>query len=70
MNKIKNFPYKINDIITEEENKELEDNFGKIFCQNELVPFIKNEKELDEIENDIQDEIIEERNKKYRIVKI
>ena len=70
LNKIKNFPYKINDIITEEENKELEDNFGKIFCQNELVPFIKNEKELDEIENDIQDEIIEERNKKYRIVKI
>ena len=25
---------------------------------------------MDEIENDIQDEIIEERNKKYRIVKI
>ena len=69
--KVKNFPYKVNDIITEEENQELDNNFGKIFFQKELMPFVNGEYESDENNEDVQnDEISQKKDRKYRIVKI
>ena len=71
LTKVKNFPYKVNDIITEEENQELDNNFGKIFFQKELMPFVNGEYESDENNEDVQnDEISQKKDRKYRIVKI
>ncbi|MCZ2846304.1 MAG: DNA-directed RNA polymerase subunit beta', partial [Candidatus Bathyarchaeota archaeon] len=69
--KIKYFPYKVNDIITQEEDKKLEENFGKIFYQKKsLIPPVKNGRENEEVEEEIRKENSEEKEKEYRIVKI
>jgi len=71
LSKIKNFPYKVNDIIGEEENSELEENFGRIFFQIERVIEETNVIELNEKDENVQNnETITEREKKYKIVKI
>ena len=70
LNKIKNFPYKVNDIISEEENQELEENFGKIFYQKELVPSMNSLNDPGKMGENDPEENIQEVNRKYRIVKI
>ncbi len=75
VNKIKIFPYKVGDIISEKDDLELQQRFGRIFYQKELLfPVEEKEIEIDETAEEINKEIekdtIEDKEKKYRIIKI
>lgn len=75
INKMKIFPHKIGDVISEKDDRELQKKFGRIFYQKELLlPFEEKEIEIDEttgeIKEEIEREIIKDKEKKYRIIKI
>jgi len=76
VNKIKIFPHKVGDLISEKDDRELQEKFGRIFYQKELLfPIEEKEIEIDEITGKIKDEIekdaiIKDKEKKYRIIKI
>lgn len=75
VNKIKIFPHKVGDLISEKDDRELQEKFGRIFYQKELLfPIEEKEIEIDEITGKIKEEIekdaIKDKEKKYRIIKI
>ncbi|MEA1939947.1 MAG: DNA-directed RNA polymerase subunit beta' [Candidatus Caldatribacteriota bacterium] len=71
VNKVKNFPYKVDDVITEEEDNKLVEKFGRIFYQKELLlPVTENGNKSEETEEETEKDTVEEKEKKYRILKI
>jgi len=80
VNKVKTFSRKIGDVISEEEDQDLQKIFGKIFYQKELLfPVSKeeeseNEEEKEEVEEGIKEEVkeedVENKETQYRITKI
>ncbi|HDK27074.1 MAG TPA: DNA-directed RNA polymerase subunit beta' [Candidatus Atribacteria bacterium] len=75
VNKLKIFPYKVGNIISEKDDQKLRTKFGGIFYQRELVfPAAKEENEIDKIiegeDVENKEEILEDSEKKYRIIKI
>jgi len=74
-NKIKIFPHKIGDLISEKDDRKLQEKYGKLFYQRELQ-FPVNEKEIEidektgEIKASVQKETTKAKEKKYRISKI
>ncbi len=80
VNKVKIFSRKIGDVISEEEDQDLQKIFGKIFYQKELLfPVSKeegseNEEEKEEVEEGIKEEVkeedVEDKETQYRITKI
>ena len=75
VSRLKIFPQKVGAIITEEEDRRLQEKFGRIFYEKELV--LPQEKEEDKEEKIIEGknegnkkEIAEDKEKKYRITKI
>jgi len=75
VNKIKIFPHKVGEIISEKDELKLQEKFGRIFYQKELLfPIEEKEVEIDETTGEIKEEIekdtIKDKEKKYRIIKI
>jgi len=75
INKIKIFPRKAGEIISEKDDLELQERFGRIFYQKELLfPIEGKEIEIDETTGEVKEEIrketIKDKEKKYRIIKI
>ncbi|HBY57464.1 MAG TPA: DNA-directed RNA polymerase subunit beta' [Candidatus Atribacteria bacterium] len=75
VNKLKIFPYKVGNIISEKDDQKLRKKFGEIFYQKELVfPATKEENETDKItegeEEEVKKKIVKDNEKKYRIIKI
>ena len=79
INKVKIFSHKIGDVISEEEDQDLQKIFGKIFYQKELLfPVSKEEesegeKEKEELEEgikEVKEEEVENKETQYRITKI
>jgi len=80
VNKVKIFSHKIGDVISEEEDQDLQKIFGKIFYQKELLFPANKEEESDEGEaekeeveegiKEIREEEVESKEAQYRITKI
>jgi len=80
INKVKIFSHKIGDVISEEEDQDLQKIFGKIFYQKELLFPANKEEESDEGEaekeeveegiKEIKEEEVESKEAQYRITKI
>lgn len=83
ISKIKMFPFKVGNIISEEEDQELQKIFGKIFYQKELLFPIEEEKkseaeeekeevgdEIKEAKGELKKEEVENKEIQYRITKI
>ncbi|MBU4509698.1 DNA-directed RNA polymerase subunit beta', partial [bacterium] len=83
INKVKTFSHKIGDVISEEEDRDLQKIFGKIFYQKELLfPVNKEEKSegeaekeeveggIKEVKEEVKEEEVENKETQYRITKI
>ena len=83
INKVKIFPHKISDVISEEEDQNLQKIFGKIFYQKELLSPVseeekfENEEENEEVKEEIKKvkeevkrEVVDNKETQYRITKI
>ena len=78
INKIKIFPHKIDDLISTEEDQELQKKFGKVFYQKELLfPIEEGEIKTEEIieetieeKKEVKKGTLENKEAKYRITKI
>ena len=79
INKVKMFSHKVGDVISEEEDQNLQKTFGKIFYQKELLfPEYEEEKsekeenkeEIKKIQEEAKREVIDNKETQYRITKI
>ncbi|MCJ7788896.1 MAG: DNA-directed RNA polymerase subunit beta', partial [Candidatus Atribacteria bacterium] len=78
INKIKIFPHKIGDLISAEDDQELQKKFGKVFYQKELLfPIEEGEIKTEEIieetveeKKEVKKETLENKEAKYRVTKI
>jgi DNA-directed RNA polymerase subunit beta' len=83
INKVKMFSHKVGDVISEEEDQNLQKTFGKIFYQKELLfpeyeeeksekeeEKEENKKEIKKAQEEVNREVIDNKETQYRITKI